>query len=488
MTITSIQFGVFAAVVIGLYYFLPRRGQNLLLLIASYVFLVSWNWTFAVVYLLLTGVNYILAPMVGGKKARGRLALLGGILLNIGALAFFKYANFFLPSAVGLLQAIGIRSELGSLQILLPVGLSFAVVQAISYLMDAWAGVNKGASGFVDFALYMAFFPRVIAGPIERARVFLPQLQQKRTFRTAKISDHLIVFIQGLIRKMVIADLLFLILPQQVFQSPLRYSAVELAVWLLAFTFALYNDFAGYSMMARGIAGCLGLSLTNNFEVPYFSRNFSELWRRWHISLSMWLRDYIFMPSVRSLLKMKFSRDHLFSIVIPPMLTMLVSALWHGVGVGMFLWGFLHGLFLVIERVMQLSRPGQPIQKQAVWRQFLSAGGVFVLVALTWVPFRADLAPTLQYWGKLLSPSEWISALGTPQILQYQILNRLTLDVVGLVGLSLILDVIQYRFGELAVAKLPIPVQAVVINLVFFALIFASMAQNVPPPFVYQGF
>jgi D-alanyl-lipoteichoic acid acyltransferase DltB (MBOAT superfamily) len=228
----------------------------------------------------------------------------------------------------------------------------------------------------------MAYFPRVVAGPIIRAREFLPSLLAPRTLSAVAIADSAFLILQGLVRKVVIADLLFRLIPIGVFEQPREFSAPELAVWLFAYAFTLYNDFAGYTLIARGVSGLFGIPLPANFNAPYFARTFSEFWRRWHITLSDWLRDYIYMPTVRLLLRRNLTRTHVLSIVLPPLFTMLVSALWHDLSAGMLLWGGLHAVFLIGERIYTLTRPPGSSVSAPRWRQVVSAGLVFALVAL----------------------------------------------------------------------------------------------------------
>lgn len=489
MNIVSIEFAAFVLLILVVYYLIPQRAQNYLLLIASYLFLVSLNIQFAIVFALLTAVNYAAALYIARKTKQGHSVLYAGIAVNLLALVFFKYANFFVPSAVSALENLGIKTASGGgLQILLPIGLSFFVVQVISYLLDVSRAVAEPVRDPVDFAVYMVYFPRMISGPIERSREFLPHLQKQRSLTKEQVSDSVVLIFQGLVRKVVIADLLFILLPFDVFTTPQKYSSPELAIWLVVYAFALYNDFAGYVSLVRGVSGLFGIPLSANFNVPYLARNFSEFWQRWHITLSNWLRDYIFVPVTRTLLKRKYSRDHVLSIILPPMTTMFVSALWHNVGWSMMLWGGMHGVYQVAERAFAVGRPVKPISSQPLWRQFAGVVTVFVLTALAWVPFRAELSPALQYWSVLLSPAGWISALGDHSILYGHVLNQYTWNIVALLGISIALDLAHYRFGELAIRRCPAPVQALAVNLAVFALVIALIVENVPPAFVYQGF
>ncbi len=489
MTITSLEFVAFSLVVFVLYYLVPSRAQNSILLGASYLFLISWEIQFAAVFLFLTLANFVLARYVERDDRAGKLALRIGITINVLALAFFKYSDFFIPSADEALNTLGVRSATGAINILLPVGLSFFVVQAISYLLDVRRKLFPPILDLIEFAVYMAYFPRVISGPIERARDFIPRLQQRRLIKDIAVDESITLILQGLVRKLVIADLLFLIMPVDIFDTPQSFSSPELAIWLLAYAFALYNDFAGYTSIIRGVSGFFCIPLAKNFNVPYLARSFSEFWQSWHITLSNWLRDYIYTPTTRSLLRRNFAPRHLLVIAAPPLLTMFVSALWHDASLNMLLWGGMHGLFLVVERLVMLNTPRKPFTAQNFLRQAANIALVFTLTLLAWVPFRADLSSTRAYWAGLFSPSGWVNSLTDPDILNRYIVNRVTVDVMILICFSLIIDFTQKRWGEYAIHRLPVPFRAVVINALVFSLFVAVIAtQEVPPPFVYQGF
>ena len=471
MTITGLHFFIFAAITWTIYYLSPRKYQNAILLAASLGFIASWNFQSVVLLVGLTVVNYLLARLISRENKNSNIQVYSGIAVNVVALFILKYGS---PS--GLLK--------DGWLLLVPIGLSFYVVQAIAYLIDLNRGVVKFISNPVDFALFMLYFPKMVSGPIERVGNFLPHLHERRDLDLTNYPEYFVLVIQGLMRKLVIANLLFLILPTNLFQNPLEYTASELVLWLIAYSFAIYNDFAGYTSIARGVSGFFGIPLSKNFNLPYFSKNPNEFWQRWHITLSEWLRDYIFFPTTRFLLKKKISRTHAISIILPPMMTMLVSALWHGVSWHMLLWGGMHGIYLVGERLWFLYQPqnadAAPSRLQSIASQVL----IFILVSLAWVPFNADVSATFQYIGAMLSPQNWITALSSVNAS----FILFALDVTFLVGLSLTLDVLQKRFGELMILRTPIVVQALVINIAVWLLVIANMATHAPPPFVYQGF
>jgi len=327
MNITSLIFCGFVIIVVALYYIIPRRAQNYLLLTASYVFFATWAWQFPLILFVLTLLNFKLAQWLRYRERPRPAILWSGIGVNILALAFFKYSNFFVPEMLGLLQGTGGQSFSLAVNILLPVGLSYRILENISYLADVYRGQIPAASNLTDFSLYSAYFPKLLSGPIERARSFMPQLTQQRIVDNDTITRSFTLIVIGLVRKIVIADTISGVIPRGVFVTPMNYSGLELSTWLVAETFVIYNDFAGYTDIVRGVSGLFGIELSRNFSHPFFSRNFFEMWTRWHITLSFWLRDYIYMPLSRALLRRNLSSRNTLNLIIPPMAAMLISGL-----------------------------------------------------------------------------------------------------------------------------------------------------------------
>ena len=375
-----------------------------------------------------------------------------------------------------MLASLGLSTQAGGLQILVPVGLSYYILQAISYLVDVYRCQLKAESDFVNFALYLSYFPKLLAGPIERARAFLPKLAQPRLVDNRVIAQSVMLIFVGLVRKLIIADTLTASFLSDVFKIPAKYSPLELVVWLVIYAFALYNDFAGYTDIVRGISGFFGIELSRNFWAPYFSRNFTEFWKRWHITLSEWLRDYIYFPLVRVLSRYKTGYGKLANLILPPLITMLVSGLWHGFYLNLLVWGGLQGLYLIVERIPAFWRPIVPPQDQPLWRQGLGMVVVFILVILAWAPFRWELPAALQLWEALLNWSD--------VVIRYR---RMFLVLPLLLG-SLLLDFIQYRSDdEFVFLKWPPLAKATCMAIVLF-WIFILTAGNFEQPFVYQGF
>jgi D-alanyl-lipoteichoic acid acyltransferase DltB (MBOAT superfamily) len=460
---------------LAVYYLLSRRLQNIWLLILSYGFVVSWDWKFALVLGFATMVNFFLAQELVVNDQSRRTRLWVGIGFNVLILVLFRSLHFFLPALESSLGRLGIPAQNG-LTILVPLGLSYYALQNISYLVDVSRGQLKAETDWVDFALYLAYFPKLVAGPIERARSFLPKLAQPRVVDNDILTRSFALIIVGTVRKLLTADLLMPLFLDDVFQLPAKYTPTELLMWLLIYAVAIYNDFAGYTNLVRGVSGLFGIELSPNFRTPYFSRSFTEFWQRWHISLSEWLRDYIYFPLSRALIRRNPSHNNLANLILPPLVTMLVSGLWHGFSVNMLLWGGLHGVYQIVERVIGLRRQNTPEQTQPLWRQGLAMAVVFGFVILAWVPFRWGIPATFSFWGALLN----FSGL----VMRYR---RLIFVIPILLG-SLGLDFLQYRTeDEFIFLKWPRLVQATCVALILL-LIFITTSAEFKEPFVYQAF
>ncbi|MFZ5857788.1 MAG: MBOAT family O-acyltransferase [Chloroflexota bacterium] len=370
MQLLSLPFLLFAAVTLVVYYLLARKAQNVWLLAASYFFYVTISWQYALVLLAVTILNFYI-----GKKAASRAWLTLGVGLNLVSFAALKLVSG--PYGPRLLP---VPPE--ALSLLLPIGFSFYILQAISYLVDIHNRQEDSADDLVDFALYLSYFPKMLAGPIERPARFLADIRAPRRVDASALARGVGLVLVGLLRKIVIADRLTSFLPPTIFSDPAAFSSLEKIIWLLVFTFGLYNDFAGYTSIVRGLSALMGIELSPNFRQPFFATSLSDFWTRWHISLSFWLRDYIFFPARRWLMQRHWPQ--LAAIILPPLVTMLASGFWHGAYVSVMVWGALHGLYLVAEQLFKSSRSPSRI------RTALSVLTVFSITTLTLIPFAAS--------------------------------------------------------------------------------------------------
>jgi D-alanyl-lipoteichoic acid acyltransferase DltB (MBOAT superfamily) len=480
MELVSWQFLSLCGITLLVYYFLPRRSQNIWLLSASLAFCATFGWGVLAVLGGSILVNYLVGLRLAGSDKYRKAWLWAGLLANILALIFFRLAaSHYLDRLLAVLMRSAGGQNL-SVSVLLPVGFSFYTLQAISYLLDVYHRQIKACEDLVDFSLYMAYFPKLVSGPIERARSFLPRLAQTRVVDNETLASGVSLILLGLVRKILLVPLFSMAIPDGMFNAPGDFGRADLLFGLLAYAFWLYNDFAGYTSLVRGVSKLFGIDLTPNFQQPYFARNFNEFWNRWHISLSHWLRDYIFFPLSRALMRVSSNQRGLVNIILPPLVTMLVSGLWHNFGVYMLAWGGLHGLYQVAERMLQLWRPGPPPNQQPVWRQVLSAVRVFLLTVLAWSAFASGgLSKTLSFWKEVFS-----SGVESRFSLSYS-----ALPLLGLL-FCLILDWAQYKGkDDLVFLHWPRLTQAALLALLMAAFAFTVLWGNLSfTSFVYQGF
>ena len=374
MNFNSVQFVLFLPACIVLYYLLPYKGRKLFLLAASYLFYMNWNARYALLLATCTLITYLGALGIWHVhlNCEKKLLLLLTILPNLGILFFFKYTNFFIRTVNKALPL-----HLSPIDILLPVGISFYIFQAIGYTIDVYRGGYKSESDFITFALFVSFFPQLVAGPIERSRNLLPQLQSNHRFSKDNIATGARLILAGMFKKIVIADMLAIFVDNawtyyQYLNSLCLFAAV------IAFSIQIYCDFSGYSDIARGSARLMGIELCVNFSSPYFSQSIREFWNRWHISLSTWFRDYIYFPlggGKKGLLRKCLNLSVVF----------LVSGIWHGATWGFVAWGFLHGTARILEELV-------PILKERTRSHILSLvkmACTFMIVSLLWIFFRS---------------------------------------------------------------------------------------------------
>ncbi len=473
MIIHPLTFAGFVLLTLVIYYSLEHRLQKYLLLTASYIFYFTWSWQFPVVLAIITAFNFGWAFTLRESNHRRPLFLWIGIIFNVGFLIFFKYSDFFVPAALALFKQMGMPFRLETLKILLPVGLSFYILQTISYLVDVYRKQCPPSKNPVNFALYLAYFPKLTAGPIERAKSFLTQIQDRKIVDETMISESATLIATGLVRKIVVADPLLAAIPQSIFRNPSSHSPIELAAWMIAYIFGLYNDFCGYTNIARGVSGLFGIRLSRNFAQPFFSRNLTEIWTRWHISLSLWLRDYIYFPLSRALVRRNPSRTNTMNIILPPLITMAISGFWHGRELHFVVWGVMIGVFLIIERILNLVKPGEPMGKRPLYRQLIGMTTVFGLVFFTVIFFRLEIPLALQFLDGLFT---WTST-ALPD-------SRIFLLIIP----ALWIDWIQYRHqSEFVFMKWPLFRRAAVLALALIAIFLSAMPQT-PSPFIYQGF
>ncbi|MBX2813553.1 MAG: MBOAT family protein [Myxococcales bacterium] len=413
MNFASLEYLLFLAIVWGSYNLLPHRGQNFLLLIASYFFYGCWDWRFLSLIILSTSVDYVAGIILdsGTETARKR-ALVVSLSVNLGLLGVFKYLGFFIDSATYALNQLGFEASQPALHIVLPVGISFYTFQTMSYTIDVYRGKLQHTRNLLDFALFVAFFPQLVAGPIERAKHLLPILTKPRTITVGEVSRGMFLILLGLMKKIAIADGLSRSV-DAIFTTEAALSPLDITLSTYAFAFQILGDFSAYTDIARGTSKLFGIDLMRNFDAPYFARSPSDFWRRWHISLSTWLRDYLYIP-------LGGNRGGNFSTYRNLMLTMVLGGLWHGAAGNFVLWGIYHGTLLCIFRFFQSNtadehRPISQIPAASIYTwliRVLSIATFFHLTCIGWLLFRAESFSQISYMFSVLSStSGWTTSI-----------------------------------------------------------------------------
>lgn len=391
MLFNSIDFAIYLPIVFFLYWFVTNKNlklQNFLIFAASYVFYGWWDWRFLSLLLFSTVVDYLVG--VGlinqNNQTKRKLLLLTSLVVNLGFLALFKYYNFFIYNFITAFTFFGYHIKVNTLNIILPVGISFYTFQTLSYSIDVYKRKLEPTKDFIAFAAYVSFFPQLVAGPIERATNLLPQFYSKRTFEYDKAVDGMRQILWGLFKKIVIADNCATY-ANMIFNDSHSYSGSTLLLGALFFTFQIYCDFSGYSDIAIGTSRLFGFNLMRNFNYPYFSRDIAEFWRRWHISLSTWFRDYLYIP-------LGGSRGSLLNKVKNTFIIFVVSGFWHGANWTFIAWGFLNALYFLPLLLTQNNRNNLDVAaKGKLFPSFKEFSGIIITFGLTvfaWIFFRAE--------------------------------------------------------------------------------------------------
>ena len=480
MIFNSITFVVFLAIVLPLHWLVPAARRNLVLLAASYVFYGWWDWRFLGLIALSTAVDFGIGRRLGRTPddvARKRL-LFASLGFNLGVLGVFKYFDFFIDGASDLANSVGFDTSGPTLGILLPVGISFYTFQTISYTFDVYRRRIEPSDRLLDFATYVAYFPQLVAGPIERAQRLLPRVQDQagRAFPRGKQLDRaLSLILSGLFKKVVLADGVAPFV-NDVFADPERFGPVAVIAAVVGFAIQLYGDFSGYTDIARGVSELFGIDLMVNFRQPYLSRNITEFWRRWHISLSDWLRDYVYIP-------FGGNRGSSWVVARNLMATMLLGGLWHGASWNFVIWGAIHGVALVIHRFVRDGRvPGRTFHLS----QTPAIVATFVVWCVSMVFFRAaSVGDAVELFDAIARPQPGDAAASS------------VLLVAALLTATIWLDVVQRRAADrhdhvdpaVPSASTPsrsTPASAVTAGAMLVAI--AVFSGGTPVPFIYFQF
>ncbi len=407
MLFNSIDFAIFLPIVFLLYWSIANKNlkfQNFMIVVASYLFYGWWDWRFLSLILFSTVVDYFVGLALKNQEnlIRRKLLLWISIFVNLGFLGFFKYYNFFLENFVDAFQFFGYAINSQRLNIILPVGISFYTFQTLSYSIDVYRGKLEPTKDFIAFMAFVSFFPQLVAGPIERATHLLPQFYKKRVFEYNKAVDGLRQILWGLFKKVVIADNSAQIV-NEIFNNSANYSGSTLVLGALFFAFQIYGDFSGYSDIAIGTSRLFGFDLRQNFNFPYFSRDIAEFWRRWHISLSTWFRDYLYIP-------LGGSRGGTWMRVRNTFIIFIVSGFWHGANWTFIVWGALNAIYFLPLLLLKKNRVNRDRVAEGRYlpnlKEFFQIGTTFSLTVLAWVFFRAEnMGHALSYLSTIFSKS-----------------------------------------------------------------------------------
>ena len=487
MLFNSFDFAIFFPIFFILYWVVHKRitVRNAFLLVSSYVFYAWWDWRFLFLIIFSSVVDFIVGGLIekADKKAAKRTLLIVSLTTNLGLLAYFKYANFFIDSFISSFNFMGGSLDSFTLNIILPVGISFYTFQTLSYTIDIYRGRIKPVKEWLPFFTFVAFFPQLVAGPIERASHLLPQFYKKYEFNYDRVKSGLLLVLFGLFKKMVIADRVA-VLVNQVYNNPTDYSGVELIIASVFFAFQIYCDFSGYSDIAIGISRTLGFDLMKNFKSPYFSKSITEFWRRWHISLSTWFRDYVYIP-------LGGSRKGSYRTYANLFIVFLVSGLWHGAAITFVIWGAVHGTFIVAEKILKeqswtqtgsVAKFGRSFFGQGFWMLF-----TFAIVCFAWIFFRANsftdaytvISQSLLFEG--ISKASFFS-LGLPE-------HEFKAAAVFII-LLLVFESIHNKYGALKLFNKQFIVFRWVFYIVavFVIIIFGIYGDATPKEFIYFQF
>lgn len=417
MLFNSTDFAVFLPLVFFFYWFVSgksRRLQNILLLIASYFFYACWDYRFLVLLGFSTLLDYYtgIQMFLSKRQSEKKIWFWLSMVVNVGFLATFKYYNFFADSFVEVLSLLGIHTHFWTLQVVLPVGISFYTFHGLSYVIDIYKNRIEPERNIIDYSLFVSFFPLLVAGPIERATHLLPQIKNDRVFEYRKAVDGLRQILWGLFKKLVIADNCAEYVDVY-FKDPSLYSGSTLMLGAVFFAFQIYGDFSGYSDIALGTARLFGIELLRNFAFPYFSRDIAEFWRRWHISLSTWFRDYLYIP-------LGGSKGGIWQNLRNTFIVFLVSGFWHGANWTFVIWGLINALYFIPLLLMGRNRVNlEIVAKNRLFPSLKDTFNIlltFLITCLAWVFFRAEsISTAFLYLSGIFSES----ILSKPQFLDF---------------------------------------------------------------------
>ncbi|MBO5451657.1 MAG: MBOAT family protein [Lachnospiraceae bacterium] len=477
MLFNSYSFMLFFPIVLCIYFVIPKKARHVWLLVASYYFYMGWNAKYAILIAISTIVTYLGGLCIEKRKEKRKWIVAGVVLINLSILFFFKYFDFFLGNVNRILSLFGANSLQKGFDILLPVGISFYTFQALGYTIDVYRGTIKAEKNFLKYALFVSFFPQLVAGPIERSGNLLRQInrvEQIKLWNYRRITEGAVLMLWGYFLKMVIADRVSIVV-DQVYDSYWMYGSVEIIIASVLFAIQIYCDFASYSQIAIGAAKIMGFELMENFNTPYFASSIRDFWRRWHISLSTWLRDYVYIP-------LGGSRCSKVRKYLNLLLTFLISGLWHGANWTYVVWGMIHGIYQIVEDATESVRDKLVLKLHIMTNNFSYRFGqilvTFVLTDFAWIFFRANyLSDACQMIGRIVTKwNPWVLFDGSVYNLGLNI-TEVHILLVALIVLFLV-DLVRYK--KQVTLDMFLSTQnlwfrfAVIFGLLFFILIYGE--------------
>lgn len=465
----SLPYFIFFAIVWIIYSRFGVKGQNIILLFASYFFYGYWDVRLLCLLIVCTGISYIVVLKIDActEHAVRKKYMLIGVLAVLGILAFFKYYNFFVGSLNNLAISFGFKNSITLLNLIVPVGLSFYIFQLLSYILDVYRGEQQAIRDPIIIALYAAFFPTLLSGPIERSRHLIPQIEKPRSINANSLHSGTFLILTGLFKKFIIADFLALRV-NEIFAQPEGQAAGVLLEGVYLFTAQIYLDFSGYTDIVRGSAILLGFEICENFQQPYLAHSIADFWHRWHMSLSSWFRDYLYIP-------LGGNRKGRFRTYMNLFITMFLCGLWHGSQWTFVLWGGLHGIYLIGYRIFSKSRSSASGQNghASTVKKILSIFLTFNVVAFTWVIFRADnIVQAYSYFAGLFSTD---------------IFTTFPFRILLILAAVLAIDLPSYLSSDsLIITKWSWYIQGLIYAVIL--LLLGNLAGSWEEPFVYFAF
>ncbi|MGR3855014.1 MBOAT family O-acyltransferase [Chryseobacterium indologenes] len=477
MLFNSIGFLIFLPIVFCLYWFVFNKkyqNQNKLLLLASFYFYACWDWRFLFLLMFSIGLDYFSGIKIENSrnKREAKFWLTLSIVINLGFLGFFKYYNFFIESFADLLSGMGFKVNIWLLNVILPVGISFYTFHGLSYVIDVYKKRIRAERSFIDYAVFVSYFPLLVAGPIERATHLLPQIQKKRTFSYEQAADGMRQILWGFFKKMVIADNCAPLV-NEIFTHYQTESPANLLIGAVLFAFQIYGDFSGYSDIALGVSRLFGIELLKNFAFPYFSRDIAEFWRRWHISLSSWFRDYLYIP-------LGGSKGGLGMKIRNTFIIFLVSGFWHGANWTFIIWGGLNALFFMPLLIMKKNRTNIEVAAQGKWfpslKEILQILITFSATCIAWIFFRSE---------SVLQAFEYIKRIFSLELFSFP--AQMPVKVFALTACMLIIEWInREQFHGLQIRRFNPWVRRILYGIIIYIILrYANFGNN---EFIYFQF